>query len=553
MYANQPAGPSAVSQSMPIPWLAEARTVELAGPEVLPELIEAVGRGHVLLVSQGGRAVIRTDGQELRLSESYALLLERYAGIESVHVDSRHGRSWLLVFDLMEAKETEDSAGSGGLSLAAIEPTPFATKLYRDTEDYRWNEAAALLCEPDLPSSDTAGRMRRQLALGGLVFRLCLPDSGEVGEGAPETPGGLEAISRTLSHMQLAYHEPITRTELAELAGLSVWHYAERFKELTGESPMRHLNHIRIEAARQKLLLSDRPIRRIAKESGFADEYYFSRKFTEASGMPPTRYRLHKRERLASVNFAYTGQLLALNAVPRAAMVDARRDVHRRSYMDSIPYRLRRADPMSVDLIDYNLELLHAAEPGIILCSEWEERVCRERLPSGLPIAVVPWSGQDWRGQLHEIAALLGLAGEESRWLSAYDKAAEAAGRRLRRHLGSATVSLLRVTAGSIEAYGSRNGGAVLFDDLGLNPAYDYRQIGMNRTFDAEDWNRYAGDITLVIVEANPAAESRWSSMPGVSGTGRIIRIPEMPWLDYSAHAHFQIIAEAERLLGWAE
>ena len=57
------------------------------------------------------------------------------------------------------------------------------------------------------------------------------------------------------------------------------------------ESPAKTLQGLRMQAACRLLVESALPIHEIATRAGFADEYYFSRRFRIEQGMSPRAYR----------------------------------------------------------------------------------------------------------------------------------------------------------------------------------------------------------------------------------------------------------------------
>ncbi|MBL8993698.1 MAG: helix-turn-helix domain-containing protein, partial [Spirochaetia bacterium] len=63
------------------------------------------------------------------------------------------------------------------------------------------------------------------------------------------------------------------------------------FRASTGFSPTDFFLRLKIQKASQKLLASRAPIREVAREVGFEDEYYFSRLFRKITGESPRRYR----------------------------------------------------------------------------------------------------------------------------------------------------------------------------------------------------------------------------------------------------------------------
>ena len=78
---------------------------------------------------------------------------------------------------------------------------------------------------------------------------------------------------------------------LAEQADLSTQYLGRLFREHTGKPPKEYVLEARIEAARAYLRGSSLPIKRIADELGFHDEFHFSRSFKRRVGESPARYR----------------------------------------------------------------------------------------------------------------------------------------------------------------------------------------------------------------------------------------------------------------------
>ncbi len=76
----------------------------------------------------------------------------------------------------------------------------------------------------------------------------------------------------------------------AEL-GVSSRTLQRQFKKWTGVSPHTFYLQSRVERAKTLLLRTDSPLRTIADELGFSDEYYFNRIFSRFTGMPPGKFR----------------------------------------------------------------------------------------------------------------------------------------------------------------------------------------------------------------------------------------------------------------------
>lgn len=79
--------------------------------------------------------------------------------------------------------------------------------------------------------------------------------------------------------------------EEAEKMSISVSHFRRIFRELTGYAPTRFLIECRLNRAMKLLTDTARPLCEIAHESGFDDEFYFSRLFKQHRGRTPSAYR----------------------------------------------------------------------------------------------------------------------------------------------------------------------------------------------------------------------------------------------------------------------
>lgn len=105
-----------------------------------------------------------------------------------------------------------------------------------------------------------------------------------------------QSLRRPLEAMRLRYHEQLTVGELAQMAAMSVSSFHRQFKAATGTSPIDWLKRERINQAKKRLLETDDTIAVVAEETGYYDQFYFSKDFKRMTGLSPTEYR--QRERL---------------------------------------------------------------------------------------------------------------------------------------------------------------------------------------------------------------------------------------------------------------
>ncbi|MEQ1570184.1 MAG: AraC family transcriptional regulator, partial [Myxococcota bacterium] len=99
-------------------------------------------------------------------------------------------------------------------------------------------------------------------------------------------------IARAVAHLERHLDaRPATAAELAEVAGLSEFHFHRVFRAVVGESVIAHARRLRLERAARRLRGDERRIVEVALEAGFDSHEGFTRAFTGLFGVPPARYR----------------------------------------------------------------------------------------------------------------------------------------------------------------------------------------------------------------------------------------------------------------------
>ncbi|MFD8014626.1 AraC family transcriptional regulator [Streptomyces sp. NPDC058955] len=103
-------------------------------------------------------------------------------------------------------------------------------------------------------------------------------------------------IGKALAAIHGAYAEPWTVETLAGEAGMSRSVFAQRFRELVGEPPMRHLTARRLQEA--KRLLSDTRVAQqdIARRVGYRSPVGFHLAFRKEYAMTPGAFRARREE-----------------------------------------------------------------------------------------------------------------------------------------------------------------------------------------------------------------------------------------------------------------
>lgn len=108
-------------------------------------------------------------------------------------------------------------------------------------------------------------------------------------ERPPESTGDpLQAVQEFI-HLHFAEHHSLAK--LSKLIGFTPNYLSRRFKVRYGTTPITYQHRLRMQAAANLLLTTERPIKTIAGEVGFADIYFFSRMFKKYKGAPPGAFR----------------------------------------------------------------------------------------------------------------------------------------------------------------------------------------------------------------------------------------------------------------------
>jgi len=102
---------------------------------------------------------------------------------------------------------------------------------------------------------------------------------------------GIPALDRSKSYIDEHYAERFDVEELAALACVTPSYLSRLFSKHIGTSPMRYRNTVRIDKAKQLLLVKSASVEEIADVLGFEDAKYFSQLFKSLTNLTPSEFR----------------------------------------------------------------------------------------------------------------------------------------------------------------------------------------------------------------------------------------------------------------------
>lgn len=92
-------------------------------------------------------------------------------------------------------------------------------------------------------------------------------------------------------YMDLHYHDNLQITDVAAAVGVHANYLANTFQEQYHVTPKQYLTKLKLDKAKELLLLTKHPVYIIANSVGFSDPLAFSKFFRRMTGISPTEYR----------------------------------------------------------------------------------------------------------------------------------------------------------------------------------------------------------------------------------------------------------------------
>ncbi|KQN99111.1 helix-turn-helix domain-containing protein [Paenibacillus sp. Leaf72] len=294
------------------------------------------------------------------------------------------------------------------------------------------------------------------------------------------------AVESTVAYMQEHYREPITVEKLLQISGVGRWKFSTLFQMLTGHKPLDYLTELRMNRAKELLLLRQQePLREIAHSVGFQDEYYFNRRFRKQIGLSPRQYARRITDAAASADWAGREVKLPLQSTRIVAIGY--------SLGDMLTLGIK---PIGADLsligkqVVFRGELQHIAdigskgdtaiiaelEPELILhCNLQHESP--EALASIAPTLFIEKNASTYV-RLRQVADILGRTEQAERWISGFESRMDAMWQAVRPDLlPCETASIFVVVRGDLYLMGNHGMALSIYHPHGFEKPDKVQQL----------------------------------------------------------------------------
>ncbi len=108
-------------------------------------------------------------------------------------------------------------------------------------------------------------------------------------------------VKKSIKYMEENYfNSDLNIEKIASASNITSAYFRNIFKGIYGISPVKYINKIRLEKAKELLEFSKEPIYKIGEKTGFSSAYHFDRTFKQNIGLTPSQYRIsvHSKDKI---------------------------------------------------------------------------------------------------------------------------------------------------------------------------------------------------------------------------------------------------------------
>ncbi|MCA0756930.1 AraC family transcriptional regulator [Paenibacillus sp. N4] len=500
----------------------------------------------MLIYCDKGRGELRFGNQTASLTRHALYLL--HPGT-AYHIKPEQGASvkWYMVrFDLYRAVERSEQRRLYERQLH------WAAEGSCGGPHSRIKQQLVLLTRQEREMSAPIRRLQRQQYVMELL-QLIEPADTAGGSGEPQELW----LQQALRYIQEHYHREIRVEALAEIAGLHPVYFSQQFKRHMHKSPSAYMTELRINRAKELLLVTDKNMREVAQFVGYRDEFYFSRRFKESTGVPPTAYVKQASPSVISLSYPCTDHLYTLGVHPRAAQLHESFDFHTEEL---------RLPMHGSEAWEAGRDTFLALRPDLILCKDNLLRKAREHIGDIAPILSIPWVNMDVFGHLKQIALMVDRKLNAQLWLDRFRQQEEQGRKAIRQKAGGAVLAICVLRENGLRMYSTRNVGHVFYRSLQLQMPDRIRRetekhepgTGFNwLKLEPEELTDYDADILLLLVRSDGekarmervlAEDPVWRRHTAVR-TKRYLILDWNQWMVYAPSSLERQLESAVRLL----
>jgi AraC-like DNA-binding protein len=250
-------------------------------------------RDFQLVVLHSGSLRLTLDGSVIDVPEHYAILLTPDHRESFAFADDRETRhSWIA----LDADTVGEELGKEFEQYRG--PAPFLGNMAKLLDLIR--------CPLAKPAFDGPLQTKCYEAIAHAIF---FAFTSAVKDRSGVSTARDSALWRMERFISEAYQRPLLLDDIARNAAVSRQHLLKLCRLAGMETPMNLLYRKRLEAAAELLLHTGFSMGAIAEQSGFANQFHFSRKFKQCFGSSPKLWRVRswRQEEHLSLGYATGG------------------------------------------------------------------------------------------------------------------------------------------------------------------------------------------------------------------------------------------------------